>query len=205
MISPSRGLLVYSPVMAFAFAGLIQVWRKKKYAVLRPLTLALAGLLWIAFTWFDWWGGWCFGYRPIVDTMPFFALLLVPVIDWIVSRKWATVVFALLLAWSVLVQVVGAFCYNVLGWNSNQVVARIALPSGQTVTAKTLTEGRELRKRYPQARLIEMLNRDIDKAEFRRRLWSLRDSQIFYYLGNPVNTRRDKKFLMKQWLENPSR
>ena len=203
MVSPSRGLLIYSPVMAFAFAGLVQVWRKKKYAVLRPLTLAMVGLLAIAFAWFDWWGGWCFGYRPIVDTMPFFALLLVPVIDWVVSRKWAVAVFALLLAWSVLVQVLGAFSYNVLAWNSQRVFTRITLPSGETVLAETFTEGIEL-KRQPGAKVVETLDRDIDKPEFRHRLWSISDSQLIYYLRNFANARRDKKLFLKQWLDNPS-
>ena len=190
--------------MAFAFAGLVQAWRKKKYAVLRPLTLAMLALLAIAFAWFDWWGGWCFGYRPIVDTMPFFALLLVPVIDWVVSRKWAVTLFALLLGWSVLVQALGAFSYNVLGWNSQQVCARIALPSGEVVATETLTEGKELTERQPGAKVVETLERDIDKVEFRHRLWSISDSQILYYLRNFANARRDKKLLLKEWLDNPS-
>jgi len=76
-------------------------------------------LLWIpAFLWFDWWGGWTYGYRPIVDTTPLLAVLCVPALDRVLERRAWRIVFFAALAWSVLVQIVGVFAYTPLAWNA---------------------------------------------------------------------------------------
>ena len=113
LISPSRGLLVFSPFLLFALLGLIYAWKDERFESLRPLTVAFVALVIVASKWFDWWGGWCFGYRPLVDTMPLLAIMLVPAIDRVASRKIYGSVFALLLAWSIAVQFVGAFAFDV--------------------------------------------------------------------------------------------
>ncbi len=64
MVSPSRGLLVFSPFMVFALAGLGALWTQRRYAPLWPVAAAMLALLVVAFKWFDWWGGWCYGPRP---------------------------------------------------------------------------------------------------------------------------------------------
>jgi hypothetical protein len=66
MISPSRGLLIYTPFLAAAFAEALIAWREARYARMRFLTVAIPALWLVAFVWFDWWGGWTYGYRPIV-------------------------------------------------------------------------------------------------------------------------------------------
>ena len=117
LFSPSRGLLVHSPFLVLAFAGAVLAWRQPQYRSLRLLAVATV-LLWIpAFLWFDWWGGRTYGYRPIVDTAPMLALLCVPVLDRVLDHRPARLAFAALLAWSVLVQVVGVFAYTPLAWN----------------------------------------------------------------------------------------
>lgn len=72
----------------------------------------------IAAKWFDWWGGWSYGYRPIVDTMPFLTLLLLPVMDRIMIGPMLRTAFALLLTWSISVQCIGAFGYDCATWNN---------------------------------------------------------------------------------------
>jgi hypothetical protein len=118
LISPSRGLFIYSPFLLLGLMGIYRIWREREFAVLRPLTLCAFGLLVVAAKWFDWWGGWTYGYRPIVDAMPLFILFLVPVISWATARAWRAQVFALLLAWSVMVQFIGAFAYDLGSWNN---------------------------------------------------------------------------------------
>lgn len=123
LASPSRGLLVYSPFLAAAFAGALLAWRDARWRALRCLTVAVP-LLWLpAFAWFDWWGGWAYGYRPIVDSTPLLALLCLPVLETILERRAWRAAFALLLAWSVLVQVLGAFAYSPWGWNAKVIAA----------------------------------------------------------------------------------
>jgi hypothetical protein len=87
LISPSRGLFVFSPILLFALPCFIFAWKDVRVQTLRPLTVAIVALLIVASKWFDWWGGWCLGYRPLVDTMPLLAIMLVPAIDRVASRK----------------------------------------------------------------------------------------------------------------------
>lgn len=121
LVSPSRGLLVYSPFLAAAFAGALLAWKDPRFTGLRFLTLAVPALWLPAFLWFDWWGGWAFGYRPIVDSMPLVALLCLPALEWLLARPMWRAAFALALAWSVFVQALGAFAYAPWGWNAKQI------------------------------------------------------------------------------------
>lgn len=123
LVSPSRGLLVYSPVFALAFAGALIAWRDERWRPLRFLTLAVPALWLPAFLWFDWWGGWAFGYRPIMDTLPLLALLVLPVIGTVLARPAWRAAFAVLLAWSIGVQALGAFAYSPWSWNLRPIDA----------------------------------------------------------------------------------
>lgn len=117
LVSPSRGLLVFSPVLAASFIGAVIAWRDPRYRSLRFAAIAVP-LLWApAFLWFDWWGGWAYGYRPIVDSIPLLAVLCIPSVRWLLEQRVWRAAFALLLAWSVFVQVLGAFAYSPWGWN----------------------------------------------------------------------------------------
>ena len=117
-ISPSRGLVFYSPVLLFGLVGAVLAWKKPRYHPLIPLQAATLLLILVAAKWFDWWGGSTYGYRPIVDTAPFLALMMIPVIDRVVSSRWMLSLFAALLLWSAAVQFVGAWSYSVTGWTS---------------------------------------------------------------------------------------
>ncbi len=113
-VSPSHGLLVFSPVLAFALFG---AWRwlrdrpargREVYAI---ALLFVAGELLLCAKWWSWWGGECYGPRMMADAVPFLVLLLGPALDGISRARLARVVFAALLVMSVAVQAVGAFCY----------------------------------------------------------------------------------------------
>lgn len=200
LLCPSRGLLVYSPVMAFALWGGVEAWRNQAYKALRAVGLGALALFILASHWFDWWGGWAFGYRPIVDIMPLLALLLIPVMEKILNRRSLTVLFSIVLLWSIMVQVLGAFAFNIVGWN-NQTVA-VDQVGDRTIRIEEPTEvwriSREERDKY---RLVSM---DVDQPRFRHRLWSLTDTQIAYYLKNFAFSRERKKEFEKYYLENPS-
>ncbi len=171
LISPSRGLLVYSPFLVFALWGAWVAWRDRTYHALRPVTVGAMLLFLVAAKWFDWWGGWCYGYRPIVDTAPLLAVCMAPAVP-LLRRRGAKAVFVVLLAWSVLVQVLGAFAYNTTGWNNRR--------AGRT-------------------------HLNVDVPANRRRLWSVRDAQIPYYLTNFAEARQHKHALMAATLEHPER
>ena len=115
-ISPSRGLAFFSPVLLFGIVGAVIAWRDPRYRPLIPLQVATVLLILMASKWYDWWGGSTYGYRSIVDTAPFFALLMIPVIERVIADGRMRVLFGVLLIWSVTVQFIGAYSYSVTGW-----------------------------------------------------------------------------------------
>ncbi len=115
--SPGRGLLVYSPCVAWAAVGLAAS-RGEERVRLGVLACATLGMWGLAFKWYDWWGGWCYGYRPLVDTLPLLLLCMLPALEKLRLRSVQATVFGVALAWSIGVQALGAFAYEPLGWNA---------------------------------------------------------------------------------------
>lgn len=116
LISPARGLAWFSPVLVLGLVSAVAVWKSPRFRSLIPLQAAVLLMVLVAGRWFDWWGGSTWGYRSIVDTTPFLALLMIPVIERVTAHNAGRVLFAALLAWSVGVQFVGAYSYSLLGW-----------------------------------------------------------------------------------------
>ena len=110
LVSPNRGLLVYSPVLALGLAGLgWGAWRRG--GLFTPAALLVGATLLLFGHYSVWWGGHTFGPRLLGDILPAVALGFVPM--W--RRLWrpgvGRVLAVLLLSWSVAVQAVGAFYY----------------------------------------------------------------------------------------------
>lgn len=190
LASPSRGLLIFSPVIAFAGKGVVTIWRDRRYLVLRPLTVGMAWMMFVQCLWFDWWGGWAYGYRPWLDATPIIALCLAPVIDDVFRTKWQRAAFAAAFAWSVGVQFVGAFSYD-KSWNDREIFV-VRLPGARKPFA-ILNE--------PEARSFAKTNHgtylgpsfcNIDYSYCRSRLWSVRDSMLIYYVTHFRQTRRER-------------
>jgi hypothetical protein len=118
LVSPSRGLFVFSPVLLFALPGLIRTLRPGEPASLRLMSVAglcVFGLYGFIATW---WGGRTYGPRYMVDLLPFFGLWLA----WTpLPRKRRALyggLFACAFAGSVWVQQLGSSTYP-CGWNTN--------------------------------------------------------------------------------------
>ena len=119
LFSPSRGLVFFSPVMLFGFFGMFLTWRQReRFAGLIPLQTAMSIEFAISALWFDWWGGWTYGPRPVVDTMGFLALSMAPVMDTLARAPWRRRVMVALLIYSAAIQFIGAWSYNLIGWNN---------------------------------------------------------------------------------------
>jgi hypothetical protein len=121
LVSPSRGLLVYTPWAAFAFWGAARLWKEKSPGWSRPLVVALAAIFVVHAGAGMWWGGWCFGPRYLTDLLPFLAWFLVPVWTSIRTRPVLRVAFAATVAIALWVQVVGAFYYPAGNWDGQPV------------------------------------------------------------------------------------
>lgn len=113
LVSPSRGLLVYSPVLAFALAGLILSLRDAgpRRPFFAYMAAATGGSVVMLGTFAVWWGGHSFGPRLLTDVLPLLALFLVPVWPRLETSRLLTAAFLLAFVLSIGVQVVGVFYY----------------------------------------------------------------------------------------------
>jgi hypothetical protein len=126
LISPSRGLLVFSPVLIFAVVGVISMVRQRKLTGVDVVAGATIVGHWVTISLFDrvWWGGHSYGPRLTADTLPCYCLLMTPVIAAVLAKtahRYTTIVlrasFAVLLGFSVLVHLRGAVDSRPLAWN----------------------------------------------------------------------------------------
>lgn len=80
LFNPNRGLLVYSPVLVFAFWGM---WKKIRERDALYILFSAAILLHMALVsrFVIWWAGWAYGPRMLSDVMVFFALLMIPFVE----------------------------------------------------------------------------------------------------------------------------
>jgi hypothetical protein len=118
LFSPSRGLLIYCPWVLPAVALLPWTFRRLPSShVLRPLIASLALVLAINSAYAVWWAGHSFGPRYWTDATPLLASALALALEWSARRfRGMVLILGLLVAWSVAVQAVGAFCYP-SSWN----------------------------------------------------------------------------------------
>lgn len=119
LVSPSRGLLVFSPIVAVAAGAWPSLrdegWRND----LR--WIAAAALAQFAFyaSYIVWWGGHTYGPRYAIDILPLLVPLAAAGLPWWVANRWRRSFVAAALAWSVGVAATGAFVYPHEGWNSD--------------------------------------------------------------------------------------
>jgi hypothetical protein len=115
LLSPSRGLFIYTPYVLFAFAALLRAWRWPGEVAtrLRWLSLVWVGTLLLYATYAEWWGGRVFGSRFLDDLAP----ILFAAIAWgtsvgLMRTLVERVVFAVLALWSFVIFQAAAFLYD---------------------------------------------------------------------------------------------
>lgn len=77
LISPNRGLLVYTPIMLFALWGAVRVWRVAAPEWLRWLTVGVLLHVVVHAKFREWWGGYTYGPRYLTDVLPVLTIFLV--------------------------------------------------------------------------------------------------------------------------------
>ena len=118
LLSPARGLLVFSPFLLFAIPAAVAAWRRSGALFDRCLTVAIVLTLAAFSRWRIWWGGHSFGYRLLIELLPLLVLLVAGFWPAIARRRWTAGLFALLAAASIFVQFLGARFYP-SGFNEN--------------------------------------------------------------------------------------
>ena len=112
-ISPSKGILTYSPIFIFSFIGFYiamkKGWREHSQFLIYFLIVVFHTLI-ISF-WKHWYGGYSFGYRMSSDIIPYLVLLLVPFVkSSLYDQK--KLFFFLLMYFSIFMQVFGVVFFD---------------------------------------------------------------------------------------------
>ena len=71
-LSPSKGLLIYSPIFIFSLIGIWKGFKKNQLVQISFWVILLHTL--VLSKWKHWYGGYGFGYRMISDVIPFFII-----------------------------------------------------------------------------------------------------------------------------------
>ncbi len=198
LVSPSRGLFVFSPFLIAAVAGAVIAWRRAECAPLRPLSVAVVVILCVAGMHYDWWGGWAYGYRHAVDLAPILALLVVPAVPGILASRWRRIAFGALVAWSIAVQAIGAFAYDTSGWNARPAY-EVQLGTSGTLTVDEDEAARLVRDRG--GRVVGREPMEIAQPRWRHRLWSFGDNQIAFYVTRFGPSRENRSRQSRGWIE----
>jgi hypothetical protein len=126
LVSPSRGLFVFSPVLLLGVVGLVLLRRRGRLSALEAAFGTIVVLQWIAVSFFPhWWGGWAYGPRFLSDVLPMLIWFLLPVIALVTEEprradgrlRAITIAFIALFAISVLINFRGAFAESTFTWN----------------------------------------------------------------------------------------
>lgn len=119
LVSPSRGLLVFSPIVLAVMGGVGTAWREGRRGPLGWLLLAAAAQFALYASYTVWWGGHGYGPRYCLDLLP----LLVPVaaagIPSITRGRFTQAACFVALLWSVLIAATGALAYPAERWNTD--------------------------------------------------------------------------------------
>jgi hypothetical protein len=122
LISPSRGLLIFSPIVLYSVLGAYQVFQLrsgKDEKLIGCMSIASIILLFSYFFYITWWAGYCYGPRFLTDIMPVVCYLINyfsagNVEKYRKHKKNFTIIFLFFLSivYSTLVQCIGAIGAN---------------------------------------------------------------------------------------------
>ncbi len=120
IVSPSRGLFFFSPVLILSLVGFFLVFKNYKNTNLRRfwvISFISTVVLIFLFSKYNYWhGGWVFGYRLTLETLPFLCLMLIPFIERSKDKILLKYLFGILLVISIFVQILGVYSYD-YSWN----------------------------------------------------------------------------------------
>jgi hypothetical protein len=106
LISPGRGLFLYAPVLLVSLAAAPAFFRQHRAEAALAWTIIIVHVM-LYGKWFMWHGGYAWGPRFIVPTLPFFVIGMAPAIERAMEPGWWRRGFLVLAGLSVLIQILG--------------------------------------------------------------------------------------------------
>jgi hypothetical protein len=119
LVSPSRGLLIFSPVLAVAALGFGAAWSEGWRSPQRWCLLAAAAQFALYGAYSVWWAGHTYGPRYMLDVVPFLVPSAALGIARLRPRSVGGACAALALVWSIAVSALGAYVYPAEMWNTD--------------------------------------------------------------------------------------
>lgn len=119
LVSPSRGLLIFSPVVAIAALGFGSAWSRGWRSPQRWCLLAAAAQFALYGAYSVWWAGHTYGPRYMLDVLPFLVPAAALGMANLRIRSVAAAGGAIALAWSISVSALGAYVYPAEMWNND--------------------------------------------------------------------------------------
>ena len=130
LLSPSRGLLISSPIVVIAIFGFLMRQREKLLddVDLVLLSIVLLNLL-AVISWPNWWGGSTFGPRLLAESIPIIFFYVAEGVQRFsldheslsFGKTTARSCLSVLLLWSIFVNLQGAVVRSTLCWNASPV------------------------------------------------------------------------------------
>jgi len=114
LISPARGLLIFSPIFIFSFIYFPKILFSKHENDILHKYLMISVVLLILFysKWKCWWGGWSFGYRLLIEVIPMLIIILAVYWEKSISKNiYLKTIFIIFLIISVYFHFLGAYYY----------------------------------------------------------------------------------------------
>ncbi len=126
ILSPGRGLLIYTPILVFAvFPFLTPIGARLRNPLLVAAVVFVIFDAIVMARWQVWWGGFCWGPRLLTELVPPLIVMMalgVSATDrsrlWSWPSPWPRRAFAVLALYSVLIQGVGVFFYPKGHWDA---------------------------------------------------------------------------------------
>ncbi|KKS61113.1 MAG: hypothetical protein UV25_C0001G0018 [candidate division WWE3 bacterium GW2011_GWB1_42_41] len=112
-LSPSKGILIFSPVFIFSIYGLYLAVKNKidKAGLYKIFAVIILLHTLVISLWKHWYGGWSFGYRMSGDVLPYFIFLMIPYINSVYFEKTKKLFFVLF-GLSVFIEIYGLLFFD---------------------------------------------------------------------------------------------
>jgi hypothetical protein len=121
LFSPSRGLVVFSPIVLVTLLSLPRAWHEGWHGLLIWCWLAAIGQFALYAGYSVWWGGHTYGPRYLIDLLPLLVPLAAAGTMVLVRTRAGVLAGAVALGWSLMVAATGAWCYPAEAWNTDPI------------------------------------------------------------------------------------